>query len=143
LGHCAPVTATARAAMELKSKLSGVMPSKPGNISWWALVQTVGPVVLMCAVLVWAALHFVHSAPPHTLTISSGPKGSSFDTIAERYKKILARNGIELKIVPSAGSVENLARMSDPKSRVDIALVQSGLASNTNTNTDTGDLESL
>jgi TRAP-type uncharacterized transport system substrate-binding protein len=42
--------------------------------------------------------------------------------------------------------VENLERMSDLKSHVDIALVQSGLASNTNANTNTDtddDLESL
>lgn len=104
-----------------------------------AFIQTVGPLLLVCAVLVWAALHFVRSAPPHTLTISSGPKGSTFETIAGRYSKILARNGIHLKIVPSAGSIDNLNRMSDPKSHVDIAFVQSGLAANT----DIDDVESL
>jgi TRAP-type uncharacterized transport system substrate-binding protein len=125
--------------MGLKDKVSGLMPSKTSNISWWAFVQTAGPLVLICAVLVWAALHFVHSAPPRTLTFSSGPEGSSFETLAQRYKKILARNGIELKVVASAGSLDNLRRMSDPKSRVDIALVQSGLT----LDADTDDLESL
>jgi TRAP-type uncharacterized transport system substrate-binding protein len=90
-------------------------------------------------VLVWAALHFVRSAPPHLLTISSGPKGSSFDTIAQRYSKILARSGIQLKVIPSEGSLDNLNRIADPKSHIDIALVQSGLT----TNADTDDLESL
>jgi TRAP-type uncharacterized transport system substrate-binding protein len=90
-------------------------------------------------VLVWAALHFVKSAPPHTLTLSSGPKGSSFETIAQRYSKILARNGIQLKVLPSEGSLDNLNRIADPKSHIDIALVQSGLT----TNADTDDLESL
>ena len=69
--------------------------------------------MLVCVVLVWAALHFVKSAPPHTLTISSGPKGSSFDTIAQRYSAILARSGVQLKVVPSAGSLENLNRLTD------------------------------
>ncbi len=120
-------------------KFSNLIPSKHGNVSWWAFAQTVAPLVLVCAVLVWAALHFVHSAPPHSLTISSGPKGSSFETIAQRYGKILARNGIKLNIVTSEGSLENLERMSDPKSHVDIALVQSGVTSNT----EGDDLESL
>jgi TRAP-type uncharacterized transport system substrate-binding protein len=115
------------------------MPSRVNHISWLAFVQSVGPPVLVCAALVWAALHFVRSAPPHTLTISSGPKGSSFDTIAQRYSKILARNGIQLKVIPSEGSLDNLNRIADPKSHVDIALVQSGLTSNA----DTEDLESL
>ena len=125
--------------MGLKNQLSSLLPSKHGNVSWWAFAQTVAPPVLVCAVLVWAALHFVHSAPPHSLTISSGPKGSSFATIAERYSKILARNGIKLNILTSEGSLDNLNRLSDPKSHVDIALVQSGVTSNT----ESDDLESL
>jgi TRAP-type uncharacterized transport system substrate-binding protein len=125
--------------MGLKSKLSGLIPSKSTPVSWWAFVQTVGPPALLCAVLVWAGLHFFSSAPPHTLTISSGPKGSSFENIAERYVKILARSGIKLNVLTSAGSLENLNRMSDPKSHVDIALIQSGLTPGT----DTDDLESL
>jgi TRAP-type uncharacterized transport system substrate-binding protein len=125
--------------MALKNKVSGLMPARVTQISWLALVQTVGPPVLVCAVLVWAALHFVKSAPPHTLTLSSGPKGSSFETIAQRYSKILARNGIQLKVLPSEGSLDNLNRIADPKSHIDIALVQSGLT----TNADTDDLESL
>ena len=126
---------------ESKGKLSSLIPSKNGNVSLWAFVQTVGPPVLVCAVIVWAALHFVSSAPPHTLTISSGPKGSNFETIAQRYGKILARNGIKLTILPSAGSLENLSRISNPKSHVDIALVQSGLT--VGTDSDDDDLESL
>jgi TRAP-type uncharacterized transport system substrate-binding protein len=125
--------------MALKNKVSGLMPARVTQISWLALVQTVGPPVLVCAVLVWAALHFVKSAPPHTLTLSSGPKGSSFETIAQRYSKILARNGIQLKVLPSEGSLDNLNRIADPKSHIDIALVQSGLT----TSADTDDLESL
>src|SRR5882757_8434722 len=102
---------------ESKGKLSWLLPSRNGNVSFWAFAQTVGPAVLVCAVIVWAALHFVSSAPPHTLTISSGPQGSNFETIAQRYSKILARNGIKLNVVQSAGSLENLQRLSDPKSR--------------------------
>ena len=126
--------------MGFKTKLSSLLPSKQGNISLWAFAQTFVPAVLICIVLVWAALHFVRSAPPHSLTISSGPKGSNFETIAQRYSRILAKSGIKLNVIPSAGSLENLQRMSDPKSRVDIALVQSGVTANTDTD---DDLESL
>ena len=126
--------------MGLKSKLSSLILSPQGNVSGWAFLQTVVPVVLICVALLWAALHFIHSAPPRSLTISSGPKGSNFESIAQRYSKILARNGIKLHVVPSAGSLENLQRMADPKSRVDIALVQSGVTANTD---EDDDLESL
>jgi TRAP-type uncharacterized transport system substrate-binding protein len=118
--------------MELKN----LLPSRHGNVSWWAFAQTVVPLVLVCVALVWALLHFVHSAPPHTLTITSGPKSSNFETIAQRYSKILARNGIKLNVLPSQGSLENLQRMTDPKSPVDIALVQSGVTTNPDTDDD-------
>jgi TRAP-type uncharacterized transport system substrate-binding protein len=117
------------------------LPSKSGTVSWWAFVQTFGPLVLICAAIVWAALHFVSSAPPHSLTMSSGPKGSNFDTVAQRYARILARNGIKLIVIPSQGSLDNLNRLSDPKSHVDIALVQSGLTAGTDSDND--ELESL
>src|SRR3954466_596178 len=120
--------------------LKNLISSRNGNVSLWAFVQTVVPIVLICVVLIWALLHFVHSAPPRSLTISSGPKGSNFETIAERYSRILARNGIKLKVLPSQGSLENLERMTDPKSHVDIALVQSGVTANSDLD---DDLESL
>jgi TRAP-type uncharacterized transport system substrate-binding protein len=126
--------------MGLNTRLSSLLPSRHGNVSWWAFAQTVVPPVLICVVLVWAALHFVRSAPPHTLTISSGPKGSNFESIAQRYSRILARNGIKLNVLPSQGSLENLERMANPKSRVDIALVQSGVTANTDAD---DDLDSL
>ncbi len=97
-------------------------------VSVWALAQTLVPILLVAAASIWGALHFVRSAPPHTLTIGTGPKGSAFETIAGRYAKILARSGVTLKIAESEGSIDNLARLSDRKSHVDIALVQSGLS---------------
>jgi TRAP-type uncharacterized transport system substrate-binding protein len=123
-------------------KFSRLLPAKFHDVSFRAFLQTVAPTVLVCAVLVWAALHFVSSAPPHTLTMSSGPKGSNFDTIAQRYSKILARSGIKLVVLPSQGSLDNLNRLSNPKSHVDIALVQSGLTLGADNEND-DDLESL
>ena len=126
-------------APEAKRKAALRLPLKITVVSWWALAQTLGPFLLLAALSLWAAVHFVRSAPPHTLIMSGGPKGSTFATNAEKYRKILARNGIELKIIESEGSLENLNRLADPKSHVDIALVQSGLPANSETN----DLESL
>ncbi len=97
------------------------------RISWRDLAVTLGPVLLLSALAILAALHFVRPAPPGSLTISSGPDGSKFRTVAESYRKFLANNGIKLVILPSRGSVENLQRLSDPDSGVDIALVQDGV----------------
>jgi TRAP-type uncharacterized transport system substrate-binding protein len=108
-------------------------------VSWRDLFQTVGPVALISTVAVLLALHFVRPAPPSSLTISAGPPGSSFQTAAQQYQKILARNGIQLRIVTSEGSLENLNRLTDENSGVDVALVQSGITGDG----DTSDLVSL
>jgi TRAP-type uncharacterized transport system substrate-binding protein len=116
-----------------------LFPLKITGVGWWEITQTVGPLVLLCVALVWGTLHFVSSAPPRTITISAGPTGSTFEANAQRYQKILARNGVTLKILPSQGSIDNLHRLADPKSKVDIALVVSGLS----VTEDTSNLESL
>src|SRR5580698_1615517 len=68
----------------------------------------------------FAVFWFFHSAPPHTITITSGPEGSSFQKAAEKYREILARSGVTLNILPSEGSLENLQRLADHSMRVDI-----------------------
>ena len=83
-------------------------------------------VLFIAAVLFAAVFWSIHSAPPNSLTITSGPPGSSYERIAQRYRDILSSNGVTLKILPSGGSVENLSRLSDRKFGVDIGFVQTG-----------------
>ncbi|HEY2035549.1 MAG TPA: TAXI family TRAP transporter solute-binding subunit [Steroidobacteraceae bacterium] len=103
------------------------LPLKISTISWSDLAHTLGPILLASAAAIWLALHFVRPLPPSTLVMSSGPKGSSFENYAERYRAILAESGINLKIVPSAGSLQNLDRLSEPHTQYDVALVQAGI----------------
>jgi TRAP-type uncharacterized transport system substrate-binding protein len=91
------------------------------------LLVTLVPSVLALAVATWALLHFVRPAAPRTLTISTGPEGSSFQRAAERYQKAFARSGVTLKLAPSNGSLENLRRLVDPRSDVEIGFVQVGV----------------
>jgi len=110
------------------------------RISWRDLAASLGPVLLISAVAIWAAIHFVRPAPPDTITITSGPDGSIFRATADKYARILARNGIKLKILPSEGSLENLKRLAGPSAQTDVGFVQGGLS---NMVDNTGDLVSL
>ena len=84
--------------------------------------------LLVVLALGFACFWFVHSAPPHTLTITSGPPGSMFETNAFRYRDILKTNyGITLRILPSEGSQENLQRLDNPAFKVDVGFVQGGV----------------
>lgn len=86
----------------------------------------VAAIVFIIVVVVFAVFWSIRSAPPRTLTITSGPPGSSYERYAEEYREIMASNGVMLKILPSQGSVENLQRLSDPAFHVDVGFVQTG-----------------
>jgi hypothetical protein len=99
----------------------------------------IGVMLFAIVVIVFAIFWFIHSAPPRTLTITSGPPDSSFERFAKQYSNNLASKGVKLILLPSHGSLENLQRLGDPAFRVDIGFVQTG-----ETNTDQGaDLFSL
>lgn len=80
-------------------------------------------VLLGAAAILWVVL----SAPPRSITLISGPGGSTFQRHAEAYQKALAQRGITLKIIPSSGSLDNLRRLSALDSGVDLRFVQGGL----------------
>lgn len=108
------------------------------RISWRDLAVALWPVLLITAVAIWVAFRWVRPAPPDTIIITSGIEVSTFHTSAEKYRKILARNGVKLEILPSEGALDNLKRLSDPAVTVDVGFVQGGLAAG-----ETADLVSL
>jgi TRAP-type uncharacterized transport system substrate-binding protein len=55
------------------------------------------------------------------------PEGSYSAAVANHYHELLAKDGIELKLVPSVGAVQSLALLQDPKSGVSIAIIPSGI----------------
>jgi hypothetical protein len=89
---------------------------------------SIGVIVVVSIVAAVLAFVFLSEAPPTALTMTSGPDGSSFRLVAEQYRKILARDGVTLKILPSQGSRDNLARLADKKADVDLGFVVGGEA---------------
>jgi TRAP-type uncharacterized transport system substrate-binding protein len=88
-------------------------------------------ILSISAAVLLAVFWFFESAPPKTIVITSGTEGSSFQTNAERYQSILARDGVTLKILHSQGSSENLKRLRDASFPVDIGFVQGGVTNGT------------
>jgi TRAP transporter TAXI family solute receptor len=64
--------------------------------------------------------------PPSKVTMGTAFKGSSFAYFGRQYGEIFARSNIELELRETAGSVENVKLLQDPKSGVQIALVLGG-----------------
>lgn len=78
---------------------------------------------------IWVVIIVLRPLPPRTLTMATGTEGGAYAEVGRRYRDILAQHGITLFLVPTAGAVENLARLRDPRSGVDVALLQGGITS--------------
>ena len=84
--------------------------------------------VLLLAVAIWGALHFLASAVPRHIVLASGAADGMYHVYAQRYKEILARDGVTVEERMTDGAAENIQLLLDPKSRVDVAFVQGGVA---------------
>ena len=84
------------------------------------------PVALLALTGFVIAWNYVEPAPPKRLTISAGAPGGAYYEYAQQYRRILAESDIELTVLESAGSIENLLRLQDGEA--DLGLVQGGLA---------------
>lgn len=97
------------------------------------MVVTVGVILFIGLALSATVFMFVEAAAPDTITIAGGPPGSTFYATAEKYQKILAKNGVKLKIIASEGSMDNFRMLSNPKLDVDIGFVLGGQVNGANT----------
>ncbi len=102
-------------------------------------LMTFGSALLVTLIGFVIAWQFVNPAPPRTIVIATGHADGAYYLYARRYQEILARNGIELQIRTTAGSIENLALLQDDGSNVSLAFVQGG----SSTAADPGKLTSL
>lgn len=84
--------------------------------------------VALLALLLWF-FSMLHPLPPRTITMATGPEGSSYAYWGKRYKILLAKEGIDLELRPTVGGVENLKLLRDPKSGVQLGFVEGGVAS--------------
>ncbi|MDX1401837.1 MAG: TAXI family TRAP transporter solute-binding subunit, partial [Kiloniellales bacterium] len=90
----------------------------------WAYVIVA---ILVSALAFYIAFRFVEPPPPSHVTIASGGEGGAYFEFAQEYRDILAREGIDLEVLETAGSVANLELLSDAQSAVDLALLQGGI----------------
>jgi TRAP-type uncharacterized transport system substrate-binding protein len=100
---------------------NGILSERP--TPWLYLVASAVVLVLaIAAIVAWLG-----PLPPRVVVMSTGAPGSDYALLAERYRTLLKRSGVDLRLVPSAGAVENLQRLNDPRSRVAVAFAEGGL----------------
>jgi TRAP-type uncharacterized transport system substrate-binding protein len=84
-------------------------------------------IAVLTAVGIWLTFSLLRPTPPRSVTMAIDPEESFSAELGKRYRELLARDGIELKLVPTAGAVESLADLRDAKSDISIAILPGGI----------------
>lgn len=97
----------------------------------WTAIRAFLWVYALVALVVVGALalawRFVAPPPPTAVTVATAVPGGAYHAAAEAWARILAREGITLRLRHTAGSLENLRLLSADPPAVDLALVQGGV----------------
>jgi TRAP-type uncharacterized transport system substrate-binding protein len=88
------------------------------------MITSAGPFVLLTLGLLALAYWWLDPTPPKHVTLATGPAQSAYDEFGKRYAQSLAAYGIEVKLLPSEGSAQNLEWLAAGK--VDLGFVQDG-----------------
>jgi TRAP-type uncharacterized transport system substrate-binding protein len=82
----------------------------------------------LLAATLWIFARFLQPAPSRHIVLASGAGFGLYHQYAERYRQILARDGVVIEERMTEGAAENLRLLEDPKSGVDVAFMQGGIA---------------
>lgn len=83
-------------------------------------------VAITAAVLLWTLFAVLRPLPGRNLAMATGPAGSTSALAGERYREILARDGVRLRLVPTNGAIDNLRLLEDPHSGIAAGFVHAG-----------------
>jgi TRAP-type uncharacterized transport system substrate-binding protein len=64
--------------------------------------------------------------PPKRVVLATGPEQSAYAEFGKRYAAELKRYGVEVVLLPTRGSLDNLRELRDPKRGVNLGFVQGG-----------------
>ena len=88
------------------------------------MLTSAGPFVLLTVLLLALTYWWLDPTPPKHVTLATGPAQSAYDEFGKRYAKALAAYGIEVQLLPSEGSSQNLEWLAAGKA--DLGFVQGG-----------------
>jgi TRAP-type uncharacterized transport system substrate-binding protein len=91
------------------------------------LLKGLAAVAGIVSIISLGLIYFIPS-PPSKVIMATAFKGSAFEYYGGQYREIFARSHIELELRETAGAVENVELLQDPKSGVQIAFVLGGVS---------------
>lgn len=90
------------------------------------LLVTAGPFALVTLLLLALAYLVLDPTPPKKVVLATGPEQGAYAEFGKRYAAMLKTHGIQVDLLPTQGTSENLALLRDESSKADLAFVQGG-----------------
>lgn len=90
-------------------------------------LKTNGWMVVVVAAAFIFAFRFVDPAPPSSFTFVTGSEDGRYHQVGLRIKAVLAGEGLDVTLVPSAGSIANLGQLTADDNDISVGFVQSGV----------------
>ena len=79
-------------------------------------------------VLLFAVVAALRPLPSRRLAMATGLPGSAYARAGEQYRALLARDGVQLRLVPTNGALANEGMLRDAGSGVSVGFVQAGVS---------------
>ena len=98
--------------------------------TWGERARIFGPAFLVSLLALLVSYHFVQPAPPRHIVFATAQEGGAYFLFGLRYQALLAREGIDVTVRPTSGSVENIRLLQ--KGEADVAFVQGGTGAKVN-----------
>ena len=95
------------------------------EFSRWQIFKTLAAIVCTVGIVSLALIYFI-PGPPSKVVMATAFKGASFEFYGRQYREIFARYKVDLELRETAGAVENVKLLQDPKSDVQIAFTTGG-----------------
>ena len=100
----------------------------PDHNDWKSRLQIYGPAGLLVFAAFALAYQFIKPAPPNAVVLAAGDPAGAYYEFAKRYRTYLADEDIDVKIIDTAGSIDNLALLGSGQASV--GFVQGGVPAN-------------
>ncbi|NMM11111.1 MAG: ABC transporter substrate-binding protein [Polaromonas sp.] len=88
------------------------------------LAVSAGPFIVLAVTLLVLAYWWLDPNPPKRVVLATGPAQSAYEEFGKRYAHLLAKDGIDVVLLPSEGSAANLQLLREGKA--DLGFVRGG-----------------
>ena len=100
------------------------MKKKSTSREWF---KVYGPMVLIVAIAFCAAYQFVGPAPAKNITLATGSRSGAYYGFGLRYADFFKRSDVELTVLETDGSIDNLSLLTEEGRNIHAALIQGGI----------------